>query len=324
MNKYYISVIIPAYNAEKYINRCLDSIVSQTIFKKIEAIVVNDGSTDATKQKVSAYLNYDNFKLINMENSGVSKARNKGIEEANGKYITFVDADDWVEENCYEKMYEAAMSTDSDIVAAGIIISDDTKDIVTRSLVNNAKIENQEEAIKDFYKENIDVHVVNKIFRKNILNNIRFNAEIKVAEDRLFLCDAIFNALKVYLLNTAFYHYYQNPNSVMHQMLSEKKIEDDVYVHKYMIEKCYMQYSNIVPYAYAMYISMLCRMCGDMYSSGNKSKVFDDLYENVKKYSFIQAWKYMSFKHRIALLLIKIDPRLFIVFRKSTYLKYKK
>lgn len=324
MNEYCISVIIPAYNAEKYINRCLDSIIAQTIFENIEVIVINDGSIDRTREKVETYLYHENIKLINIENGGVSNARNKGMEQSQGRYITFVDADDWVDSDCYEKMYAAAKNTDADIVAAGIIVSDDMKDVVKRNLVDSAKIENQKEAAQDFFKENIDVHLVNKLFKKEIIDDVELYTKIKVAEDRLFLCESIFKAKKIYLMKEAFYHYYQNPQSVMHQTFSAENARDDLYVHRYMTEKCSKIYPDIAPYARAMYVSMLCRVCGELYNNTANTIMYKELYKEIKEYTVSDAWRYMSRKHRMALLLMKVEPKLFVTLRKNTYLKYKK
>lgn len=132
MKEYAISIIIPVYNGEKYLKRCLDSIVNQTIFSELQIIVVNDGSTDNTLSIIKKYKEVygDNIVVANIPNGGVSNARNVGIEIATGKYLTFVDADDWVDQGCYEKMYRKAQESLVDIVAAGFFISNDNKDIL--------------------------------------------------------------------------------------------------------------------------------------------------------------------------------------------------
>ena len=95
-----ISAIVPVYNAEEYIERCLKSLISQSIGSDIEIIVVNDGSTDRTQKILESYkLKNDNIKIFSIENNGVSHARNLGIQYAKGEYITFVDADDWLDSN---------------------------------------------------------------------------------------------------------------------------------------------------------------------------------------------------------------------------------
>ena len=110
---YKISVIIPAYNAEKYLNQCLDSIVAQTIFEEIEVIVINDGSTDNTQKIAEDYKKkYSNFKVYSQENKGLSVTRARGIELAQGEYIGWVDADDFIKPNMYEKLLREGNGAD--------------------------------------------------------------------------------------------------------------------------------------------------------------------------------------------------------------------
>ena len=97
-----VSVIVPVYNVEKYIRQCLESIINQT-YKNLEIIVVNDGTKDNSMKIVEEYLSDERIKVINKENGGIASARNRGIDEATGEYISFVDSDDWLELNTYEK-----------------------------------------------------------------------------------------------------------------------------------------------------------------------------------------------------------------------------
>ena len=101
-----ISVIIPIYNVENYLKKCIESVINQT-YKNLEIILVNDGSNDNSKNIIDEYSTIDNrIKVINKENGGLSDARNAGIEIAKGDYITFLDSDDWIELNMYEKLYQ--------------------------------------------------------------------------------------------------------------------------------------------------------------------------------------------------------------------------
>ena len=118
-----ISIIIPIYNNEKFISRCLDSIINQT-YKKIEIIIVNDGSTDKSLDVISKYEKKDNrIKVINKKNEGVSIARNIGIESSKGDYITFVDADDWLELDAIEKLYIEITEKNVDVVRGNYYIN---------------------------------------------------------------------------------------------------------------------------------------------------------------------------------------------------------
>ena len=109
-----VSVIVPVYNVEKYLSRCLESLINQSL-KDIEIICINDGSTDNSLQILKQFAYKDNrIKIINQTNSGQSVARNKGLAIASGKYIGFVDSDDWIDNDYYEKMFETIERTNSD------------------------------------------------------------------------------------------------------------------------------------------------------------------------------------------------------------------
>ena len=116
MNKIIISLIIPVYNVENYLRQCLDSIINQTL-KEIEIICINDGSTDSSKQILEEYaLKDERIKIINQKNKGAGAARNSGIDAATGEYIGFVDSDDWVNLDAFEKLYNKITRENVDIV----------------------------------------------------------------------------------------------------------------------------------------------------------------------------------------------------------------
>ena len=116
-----VSIIVPVYNVEKYLKRCLESLVNQTL-KDIEIICVNDGSTDGSLAILNEYVrNDDRIVVINQENSGQSVARNRGIDVAKGEYIGFVDSDDWVCEDYFERLHNSAIQNNAEIAVGGII-----------------------------------------------------------------------------------------------------------------------------------------------------------------------------------------------------------
>ena len=116
-----VSLIIPVYNVENYIEKCLNSVVNQTL-KDMEVIIVNDGSKDSSKQKIEKYLKkYPRIKYLEKENGGLSDARNYGMPYATGEYIAFLDSDDYVESTMYEEMYEVAKKENADMVECDFI-----------------------------------------------------------------------------------------------------------------------------------------------------------------------------------------------------------
>lgn len=212
-----ISVIIPIYNASKYLRRCLDSIINQT-FKSLEIICINDGSKDASLEILKEYQKKDSrIKIINQENGGVSKARNRGLDEAIGDYITFVDADDELALNALDFMIDKATSTQADIIATSILKTK-KKPSVTYKNNLDAKRFTDLDSIRDFLKENKLLHIVcNKIFTRKIIGKTRFNTNYAYSEDRLFLYDIYKKKPTILKYDFLTYYYYLNEESATNQ-----------------------------------------------------------------------------------------------------------
>ena len=144
-----VSIIVPIYNSEKFMDKCINSILNQTL-KEIEIILVNDGSTDRSEFICKKYENIDNrIKLISKKNGGVSSSRNYGVSIANGEFITFVDSDDFIEIDMCEKLYTAAIENHCDIVMNGIKLVKNKE--ISYEFTGNSKVYSKEEACKLFF-----------------------------------------------------------------------------------------------------------------------------------------------------------------------------
>ena len=176
-----VSILIPAYNAEKTINRCLDSILCQT-FQDIELIIVNDGSTDSTLSILSNYAENDKRIIVyNQPNQGVSAARNTGLRNASGDYILYVDSDDWIEPNMIQRMVD--LIEDADIVFCGNDYSETPGQV---ECIGNVKIEywNQQQQMLEFMKHKRMTGMLwNKLIRHNITEGSWFNEKTGYGED---------------------------------------------------------------------------------------------------------------------------------------------
>ena len=193
MNNPLISIIVPIYNVEKYLSKCIDSIINQTL-ENIEIILVNDGSTDSCAEIIESYANKDNrIKVIHKKNGGQSSARNMGLDIAKGEYIGFVDSDDWLHYDMYENMYKSIKNANSDMCVCGREeYSEDGKLGYQNKLIDEI-IDLDKYDIKDyisnklFYKHTVVVW--NKIYKREIIKNnmIRFEDVSYVgSEDALF------------------------------------------------------------------------------------------------------------------------------------------
>ena len=189
-----ISVIIPAYNAEKHIAKCLDSILTST-YKNLEVIVVNDGSTDNTKQVVESFLSDGRLILHNKENGGVSIARNIGLDMASGDYISFIDADDYIDEYFFERLVnQFAINPLVDVSCCRIVQVDENGVKIGKGFTafENDFILKPNEIANDYF-HCLDMGIVNfaccKIFKKKVIENIRFSTTLKWGEDGSFNLD---------------------------------------------------------------------------------------------------------------------------------------
>lgn len=201
-----ISIIIPIYNVEKYLKCCLDSVLDQT-FKDFEVILVNDGSTDSCRQICEIYKNKDKrVKVINKENGGLSSARNSGINIARGKYITFIDSDDFIEKDMCKILYELSEFYKADIsVCKSIDVSETGKIINYIKLDEKIKCFSNVKALEEIHKD-IRVCTWAKLYNRKLFNSLKF-PEGKIHEDEFTTHILLYNSNKVVSINKAMYYY---------------------------------------------------------------------------------------------------------------------
>lgn len=223
-NKPKISIIIPVYNAERYLSRCLDSLIHQTL-KSLEIILIDDLSTDGSKEIISAYVaKYHFIRYKKSESKGhAGGARNWGLDLAQGEYIGFVDSDDWVDASFYEKMLEAATNEQGDIVISGVLTEYDAPTpAIVRYKYEKKYVINQQEALTLLATQkqkglSISAIVCNKLYRAEFLkeNRLRFIPN-NFNDDDAFNFLAFLRASTVVIIPDVQYHYYQRAGSVMH------------------------------------------------------------------------------------------------------------
>ncbi len=209
-----VSVIIPVYNAEKYLRRCLDSVVNQT-YKDIEIIVVDDGSTDGSAVICDEYAARDNrFIVIHQKNGGVSVARQTGLEAVKGDYICFVDADDCIDSKMIDELFQEADTTNSDM-----IICDYYAETESGWIYSSQKLQDKmfsEEVIRMILSENRSGSCWNKFIRRACCVGINFTpSDLIVGEDELYIIKILSKGITVRYLPKAFYRYYRNSNSII-------------------------------------------------------------------------------------------------------------
>ncbi len=208
-----ISIIIPIYNKASYLSTILEQINKQS-FKDFECILVDDGSTDGSADICDSFEKQDcRFKVIHKDNAGVSAARNTGLDIACGDYITFIDADDEIENTYLEVLYSHAVKTDADMVVGGCKKFWDNSDRIINVLCPFEGLVDINDVFKSFaevqYKSGIYGICCNKLLSAKIIENIRFNPEIRLAEDLDFYLSVYPRLSSIYFLTERFYLYRQ-------------------------------------------------------------------------------------------------------------------
>lgn len=207
------SVIIPVYNAENYLRRCLDSLEQQS-FKDFEMIVVNDGSNDNSLSIIQKYASKDSrIKVISQKNQGLSVTRNNALQIAQGKYIAFIDADDWIEPDFLEKMFFSTQSSNADVIQSGFIQNEVSTIYYPKKLIT----------FSDILLNINKCFVWNKLWKADFLkeNGLRFIPNIYY-EDVPFCLMAAFYAKSWNIIDYAGYHYEINPLSITNNVSVEK------------------------------------------------------------------------------------------------------
>lgn len=279
-----ISIIIPAYNTGKYLEKCLNSLVHQTL-DDIEILVVDDGSTDNTSIIAQEYADtYNNIIFLKKENGGQADARNLGLRYANGEYIGFVDSDDYTNTAMYKKMYDAVKQTDADIAECEYFIVQRGK-LLRKPLVNYTS---------DTILAETKPCVWNKIIKRSIIaeNNLCFPSGL-IYEDFEYISKLVLYIKKYVVLNEPLYYYVQHPLSTLHS--SNKRVRDIYTVYDNIIDYynrngIYRQYETQLEYIAAKYL-----LCGNLLTIvkiKDKKMRCELLYENWwKLHRLFPNWK---------------------------------
>lgn len=218
-----ISIIIPVHNSEKYLDQCIESILSQT-YHALQIICVNDGSSDGSLYILEQHAEADSrITVESQSNQGVSAARNRGLEIATGEYIGFVDSDDWIEPTMVDTLLTALLRKETDLAICSVTQHDDDKKgepMARRSFPNQSFLEPTEchEFVDRFSRGEFDFANWNKLFRRSIIENhkIRFNHDLHIGEDFLFNLRYITHAQSFVILESQLYHYRIHGGSLWH------------------------------------------------------------------------------------------------------------
>ena len=268
-----VDIIIPVYNTPiDDLERCLNSIKNQT-YSDFNVIIVDDGSNVETALYLDDYSTDDNrFKVIHVKNGGVSKARNIGLDLAKSLYITFVDSDDVVKNSFLKEAMELITNNDLDIIIGGYLEINNDKVTRRRICEEGLHIYEGKDIIKVFDKllsgkltnDNLEIgdtptgRIYTKLYRRDILKDIRFNENIKISEDTLFIIDLMSNLNRIGIVDKIWYKYYQNDYSIVHKKIGKEELNNLLDFMNEIYIRMIIENDKRVKNAYRMRIFKTC------------------------------------------------------------------
>lgn len=308
-----ISVIVPVYNSGLYLEKSIKSLIKQTIFEQLDVIIIDDGSTDNSLSILQEYASkYNNIKVFHQENAGVSVARNKGIQEAEGEYIAFFDSDDIVEPCHYENLLNIIQSGNYDVGIANykMVFSDGY--IKNRKKRKIKEWNSSEKVVIDFLKGDLICNnPIDKIFTRQAIQNIWFPEGFAVGEDMFFLYEVLKKSKAVKLDSyKSTYHYIFRDQSAMKSPLKDIHLDGIRLSHRMWKNEKKVE---VKKYAEANYIHEICKYMNRLFSSKSvcSSEYTDEIIKDLKTYSLLKAIRFMNMKHFVAFFLMKISPRIY-------------
>ncbi len=282
-----LSIIIPCYNVESYLSKCIDSVINNKLEDKYEIILVNDGSTDNTLDIIKEYeKKYPKvIKVVDQKNRGLSGARNSGIDVAKGEYVTFLDSDDYVDNKMYKELLDKASKGDYDIVTCGVrMVYDNSsldKDVgvgYDKDLLGKEEVK---KAMAVFYPA-----ACNKIYKKDVIGDLRFKEGIHY-EDVEFMYRLLPRINNVGVVDGYYYYYLQREGSITYTY--NDKLYDIVdnlngIVKYYKKNKIYDEYKEEIEYVYVRYLyATFIRRLAKCKDKKRFSKGVDTVIKNVKE-----------------------------------------
>lgn len=316
-----ISVIVPVYNVEKYLHKCINSILNQT-YKNLEIILIDDGSTDNSGKICDEYALKDNrIKVIHKENGGLSSARNAGLDICSGDYIGFVDSDDYIAEDMYEYLYVNLIKNNADVAMCNYWIENNLNTEIADSSLEKFILNNKSNILKFHLEHGMFFPVWNKIFKKEIIKNIKFPIGLN-AEDVFILIDWINNCNKIVFGNDCKYFYLKRETSLYNRPANKNLFDEVIAFKKIMsyinnnlefIENVEITRKWLIE-SYRFSLDRILFKSNVNKFKNEKEKIINVLKRN---FIFISKNRYISFKSKILYLIIIVDCKIYFYLKKK-------
>lgn len=314
MDEPLISVIVPIYNVEKYLNRCIESIVNQT-YKTLEIILVDDGSPDNCPQICDEWKEKDNrIKVIHKKNGGLSDARNAGLDIAQGEYIAFVDSDDWIDKEWIEILFKELIKNNCDVsISSTRLFKNVDETLFIRG--NTKKFLTNIEALEELINEkNIFTTACDKLYKKELIINYHFEKN-KVNEDEFWTWKVLLSSKRVVCCGKPNYNYLQNEDSIMGRKYSIKRIDGlSARLERFLKLKEYKSLSSLCNQK-LIWDCIFHMQCTYTYLEGNDKKKAIEYIKEVIRYIDFSKITYKSKKECIWINMFRISPKLTAIIR---------
>ena len=314
-----VSVIVPVYNTEKYLRKCIDSLLNQTL-KDLEIIIVNDSSPDNSQEIIDEYVTKfpNKIKSIIKENGGQGSARNLGLEASSGEYIGYVDSDDFVDIHMYEDMLNQAIKDNSDIVDVGFYIYSESGKVIKEDIYISERTPTNLNETKQLLFDK--TAVTNKLYRASLLkdNNIKFR-EKKWYEDFDFVIKTICYAKKVSIIPKSYYYYLLRQGSTMNNSNAERNLEIleamDEILKFFKEQNIYSEYIEELEFlaVFHIYLPTNVRIIRSNVTWAKKHEIIhkinsymDSNFSNYKKNKYIKTFLPKRKRHILTLIKLKL------------------
>lgn len=313
-----ISIIVPVYNTEKYLPDCLDSILAQN-YKNLEIILIDDGSSDNSGQICDEYAKNDNrIVVVHKENGGVSKARNDALRLVTGEYIGFVDSDDTIHPQMFEKLYANLSENDVDISICDfeMIYPDRTEHKNSNGI--SMKLSSADAVKNILLLKYFQGHLGNKLFKASLLKDIFFDEDIYVYEDMLFVIKALMNASSVFFDSTPYYNYFMRETSACHTEFTYKRYSAHTACERIFEVICNSDIENKDELTECVNVAIL--ICNIVllqklyYDKSTRKQFCKPIRRSIKEHFSVKALKKMSLMQSMGVLLARIGTPVFFAF----------
>ncbi len=310
-----ISIIVPIYNMEKLMRKCLDSILAQT-FDDYECLLIDDGSTDGSPAICEEYAAKDSrFKAFHKPNGGLSDARNWGLAHSEGKYTIFFDPDDWVDADCLKDMYAKALETDADMVMCDLFYNDKYCQTYCKQEPTST---NHNDVLKDLITGKVFGFTVTKMIRRTLYQQytLAYPKGMFGCEDQYTMCKLLKNDVRITYLPKAYYHYMYYGNLSQSRNYNENTLQMDIQIRDMFVELLKDTDYKDLAYKYkTVYMVNRAFLYGEKVYSSNgycesfgkyKNLVLNNISGYMKPFQILSFWGFFHFSRRLFGLLFKI------------------